>query len=295
MSRGTRKSGGAKGPGTEPAGRAGLSTEQRNDLREKFGGMSQVQQIVSFVRVGIASMRWKPGDLLTEGDLADQAGEVFGRTFSRQPVREALAILDNEELVERLPRYGSRIRTTTTDEAREILTLRCVAECLIAEELTAQPDAVRAGNEAQIRRLWNAASELVRKAEAAEAQRDEAGVQSVAILFVAGDEGFHAELAELAGFPLWAGVSKVFRHKLITHQYRVLPTVEKMRAILDEHERILAAIRRGDAVAAKEATFSHIIGVATRYFPASAAHLTKLRSFLHLSASGAKARRPAGQ
>jgi DNA-binding GntR family transcriptional regulator len=74
------------------------------------------------IRDAIYEGRYPPGARLVERTLA---GEL---SVSHIPVREALARLADEKLVERLPRRGARVATLSTRELEELSSLRGVLE-----------------------------------------------------------------------------------------------------------------------------------------------------------------------
>jgi DNA-binding GntR family transcriptional regulator len=78
------------------------------------------------LREAIAEGRFRPGDRLIEGKLA----ELFG--VSRNPVREALKALANEGVVTIAPRRGAVVAALSESEAAEVVELRAALEGLCA-------------------------------------------------------------------------------------------------------------------------------------------------------------------
>jgi len=74
------------------------------------------------LRSAILDGRLRPGDRLKEELLASMLGT------SRTPIRRALAILQEEGLVEVLPRKGARVRSFDAEELNDIYQLRSVLE-----------------------------------------------------------------------------------------------------------------------------------------------------------------------
>jgi DNA-binding GntR family transcriptional regulator len=263
--------------------------------RRKTTGETEVKRVIDHIQRQIASGNLEGGDLLVEGALAATL------RLSRQPVREALAILDNQGLVERIPRYGSRIRETTWEQVREILALRSVCESLVVSVMASKPDGDRMGCVKQLRRLIEETKEHMDKAQLAQEQVEKKYSENVvrslsptqiehlmdqeikdairehSVRFTAGDSDFHSAMAELAGFSLWAGIFRSFRHKVMVHQLRTMPTVEQMKHILQEHDSILQAIQDGNEEQAKERIFVHLERIAERYFRAHTSYVSSLR------------------
>jgi len=76
----------------------------------------------------------KPGEKIFEKEIAESLG------ISRTPVREALLLLENEQLVECLPRLGYVVKRLTNPEITEYFSLRRTLEVfavpLIIERIT---------------------------------------------------------------------------------------------------------------------------------------------------------------
>tara|TARA_R110002096_G_scaffold64920_3_gene158042 strand:+ start:30380 stop:31102 length:723 start_codon:yes stop_codon:yes gene_type:complete len=83
--------------------------------------------ITETLRTAILSGQFKTGERLTEVGLA-KAFDV-----SRNPVREALRVLEVEGLVEINPRKGARVALLTVEEVQEIIELRAELEGMSAK------------------------------------------------------------------------------------------------------------------------------------------------------------------
>ncbi|WP_199809864.1 GntR family transcriptional regulator [Streptomyces sp. NRRL F-5126] len=112
--------------------RPGLTAGEREILRvlgraEDIGSVGA--QILVSVGASIVEGRLKPGDDLNSVELA--------RRFhsSRTPVREALATLEREGLVEIAARKRPRVRTLGIDEVREIYELRAELYALVSRRI----------------------------------------------------------------------------------------------------------------------------------------------------------------
>ena len=79
------------------------------------------------IREMIRSGQLQPGERLLEDRLAEQLG------VSRNPVREAIRVLENTGLVEVTPRRGAYVATLDIDRAVELLELRSVLEAFAAQ------------------------------------------------------------------------------------------------------------------------------------------------------------------
>jgi DNA-binding GntR family transcriptional regulator len=70
----------------------------------------------------------QPGQMLVESALAKSLG------ISRSPLREALAKLENEGLIESVPGRGSRVRPLSVKYLAEVYEIRCALERLAARK-----------------------------------------------------------------------------------------------------------------------------------------------------------------
>jgi DNA-binding GntR family transcriptional regulator len=84
------------------------------------------QVVTDALRKAILSKRLKPGERLVEEQLAADLG------VSRNPVREALRVLESEGLVEISPRRGASVTNVSEEEAQEIVEVRAALEGLCA-------------------------------------------------------------------------------------------------------------------------------------------------------------------
>lgn len=89
------------------------------------GGLRQ--EISDILRQAIWEGVLKPGQRLNEQWLSTRIG------VSRPPLREAIRVLEQEGLVESIPRRGSFVRLLTGQDIFEIYTIRCALEGLAAE------------------------------------------------------------------------------------------------------------------------------------------------------------------
>lgn len=177
-----------------------------------------------------------PGTRLYEDRLASDLG------VSRNPVREAIRILEATGLIEVIPRRGAYIAEIDTTELARLLAVRQVLEAFAAElaALNRTPDVVATldrlideGREA------SASGDLVR---AATCHRD-----------------FHIEIERASSNPFIAETVSPLRHR----SELVFSMLNDSRSMLswDEHGRIRDAIAAGDSALAKQRTNEHMTNV----------------------------------
>jgi DNA-binding GntR family transcriptional regulator len=130
-------------------------------------------QIADRLRRAIVTAKLRPGTVLVETALAEQMN------VSRAPIREAIAILENDGLVETAAYKGKRVKPLTVREVEETWSLRQTFEVMAVRRIL--------DREADVAPLW----EPCRAMQAAA----EAGDREALIL---ADEQFHRTLIALS-------------------------------------------------------------------------------------------------
>lgn len=95
---------------------------------EKVVSVLAKDRIASILREAILLGKIKPGQKLVEIELCEQLG------VSRTPLREAIRNLEVEGLVESIPNKGSRVRTMTIKDIKNIYELRIELEALATKK-----------------------------------------------------------------------------------------------------------------------------------------------------------------
>jgi DNA-binding GntR family transcriptional regulator len=198
-------------------------------------GERSTETAYQWIRQRILDNEYAPGTQVLEQTLADQIG------ISRTPVREALIELQQDGLVEIVPRHGVRILPLSPDDMREIYAILTNLEPMAAEEL------------ARRRPSADIIAPLVEACDAMEA----AVAREDRDAWAKADEKFHLALLELCGnrrltsivMAMW---DQAHRARMFTLKLRPLP-VESTR----EHRAALEAILAGDAVKAREIYRAH--------------------------------------
>jgi DNA-binding GntR family transcriptional regulator len=198
-------------------------------------GERSTEVAYQWLRQRILDNEFAPGTQILEQTLADQIG------ISRTPVREALIELQQDGLVEIVPRHGVRILPLSPDDMREIYAILTNLEPMAAEEL------------ARRRPSADIIAPLVEACDAMEA----AVAREDRDAWAKADEKFHLALLELCGnrrltsivMAMW---DQAHRARMFTLKLRPLP-VESTR----EHRAALEAILSGDAVKAREIYRAH--------------------------------------
>jgi DNA-binding GntR family transcriptional regulator len=198
-------------------------------------GASLVDAAYEQIRRRILDNVWPPGHRALEQEVALELG------MSRTPVREALLQLQNEGLVEVIPRHGMRVLPVSPTDMREIYEILTALECMAAELL-----ARRRPSDAELQPLIDAtnAMDTALKADDLDA-------------WARADERFHAQLLELAGNrQLQATVlnywDRAHRARMFSLRLRPAP-VNSTR----EHMQLVDSLRAGDPEGAARVNRAH--------------------------------------
>lgn len=187
------------------------------------------------IRRRILDNVWPPGHRMLEQEVALALG------MSRTPVREALVRLQNDGLVEVIPRHGMRVLPVSPTDMREIYEILTALECMAAEILARRrPDA------AVLAPLLQATTDMDTALQADDLDA-----------WAAADERFHAGLIELAGnrqlaATVWTYWDRAHRARMFSLKLRPKP-VNSTR----EHHDLVARLLAGDAAGAAAANRSH--------------------------------------
>jgi DNA-binding GntR family transcriptional regulator len=187
------------------------------------------------LRRAIVDGRLLAGELYSVARLADRLG------VSRTPVREALLLLERQGMVRFERNRGVRVLKTSAHDLDEVFQLRLLLEV---------PAARRAAELVGERELSALEAEL----DAMRAQvrpADEAA-------FMAHDQRFHELLLSAAGNRRLVGIVAGLRAHVRFQGASTVGRGRDLRAILDEHVRILDALRAGDPDAVAEAMRAHL-------------------------------------
>lgn len=197
---------------------------------------SLVEDAYRALKASILDGTLPAGYQAVEHRIADQLN------MSRTPVHEAVIRLQHEGLVQVLPRRGVRVLPISAADMVEVYQLLVAMEGMAAMLLAQKP--LRSGETA--RRMENATEEMERALRAEDLLR-----------WAQADDQFHRLLVNECGNARLARVAATMvdqaqRARAVTLRFRALP-----HASTEEHRLLIAAIRAGDTVGAREAAESH--------------------------------------
>lgn len=219
-----------------------MRQDLRSGARPERHGLSLTEQAYAVLRERVMTGEMRPGTELSEPELAAEFA------MSKTPVREALARLCAEGLMEAYPRRGYRVTPVTLKDLDDLFAVRgaieALAAALAAEHMTAEElDALAA--------LAGGAAESGGRPGAALDERE--GVRGI----VAANRRFHAAIAEGARNSRLATL--VVGH--LEQCSRLFFIGARIRDVTDEtgedHARLVRAIRSRDAAAASAAMLAH--------------------------------------
>lgn len=216
---------------------------------ERITLTSVADEIAFRLEVEILDGVYPPGSHLMQKVICERFG------VSRTPVREALRKLQAQNLVDLIPNQGARIRVLTLAELSEVYAVRAELEgfaaslaagVIDAEQLT-RLEAVQAEMETVVATLF-----------LPEGQRAVDSAINAQITQI--NEDFHGAIRSAARNELLDRmVSDLQRHFPKDYVWRTIRSAGEVKAVhVAEHRRILRALRRGDADAARSAMCGHV-------------------------------------
>lgn len=206
-------------------------------------GRDAYDRLIAEIRSGSL----KPGDRLTETDLAARLG------ISRTPVREAIRALEADGLVDHQPRVGARIRRLDYAEITELYEMRAVLEG------TAARFAARAAYDSE-------------RAELATINEEMRAAPDADTLYHANRQ-FHGVLLNAARNRFLLRSVEAVQKSLLILGPSTMEEAGRAQAALAEHDSILVALNAHDGAAAEAAMRAHI----------EAAHRARLKQIRHMS------------
>ncbi len=193
------------------------------------------------VRKRIISLAYDPGVMISENALAQEFG------VSRTPVRQAFFRLAHEGLLVVEPQRGARISMLSRVK---ILEAQQIRECLERQAF------------GQVARNWNPdnpAHMAARKAVTALInQQREAVANGDYLTFTQSDEAWHSQIIRLAGNMTLLSVVNDMRLHLNRLRFLELQEARHEAEAICFHERIFAAIERGDENCAVAELTAHL-------------------------------------
>jgi len=196
---------------------------------------SAARRAYDFAKWAILSSVYNAGDVITEGSLAHEVG------VSRTPAREALLRLEVEGLVRLQPKKGAVVATFSPHAMEDVLEARVLVENHTARKSFAQratllPDVEAAHEQMKQRRR----------------EQDTAGFTEV-------DRVFHELIVDAADNAVLSAIYRMLRERqTLFTSAMVRGRVDRMDAAIEEHDKIIDALRGDDEEAFCQVVNDHL-------------------------------------
>jgi DNA-binding GntR family transcriptional regulator len=198
---------------------------------------SAAAQVLEYLRENIINLNLKPATPLDRQVLAEQFN------LSQTPIRDALLRLEEDGLVDIFPQRATVVRRIDVKSAQRAHFLRQSVELEVVRVLATSP------SEDLVSRLSGMLGQQANALETFDFSR-----------FVWADQGFHRMMYEAAGVePLWH-VARRLSGNLDRLRHLHVPMAGKAANVIVQHQRILDAIAKGNAVEAEQAVRAHLAG-----------------------------------
>ncbi|MBD8067253.1 GntR family transcriptional regulator [Devosia sp. PTR5] len=198
------------------------------------GEETMAMRVVEALRDDIVTMAMKPGDVISESDIAGRYG------VSRQPVREAFIRLAQQGLLLIRPKRATVVKKISPEGVRQSRFIRESIEVEIIRRLASQTR-----------------NDVPGVLAALIGEQEEASAAGDSRRFHILDELFHRTLARLAGVEYAWQLIDDHKMQLDRVRYLTLGVSSAQRAIA-EHREIVDAVNRHDPAAAEAAMRAHL-------------------------------------
>ena len=205
----------------------------------KFAAIKQPESLAKMayeaIRQSILSGQWKIGELYNEKAIAADLG------ISRTPVREALLELASQDLIIFLPRRGLMVNRFTRRDVDEIFELRKAIELAAVEKITVASPPFD---------LFEIEESLLKQRKAVK-QKDY-------LAFMEADRRFHTRFSELTNNRRLIAILENIRDMIHVMGVKALALEGRAQGVIEEHQTIFEAVRRGNAEKARQAMAYHL-------------------------------------
>jgi len=206
-----------------------LETDEYLPLREV---------VFNTLRQAIITGHFKPGERLMEISLAKKLG------VSRTPVREAIRMLDQEGLVDMIPRKGAQVSRITEKSLRDIVEIRTVLE-----EYAVGVSCHRISEE-DMDTLTGIHGDFIRVV----AEGDEQKIAQQ-------DERFHDVLFRSAGNKRLLAILCNLREQFFRFRLEYIKDIDQRSILIREHTDLIEAIRNRDEDRARQIMHEHLMNL----------------------------------
>jgi len=206
--------------------------EFQNDITDKY---SLRGRVFNKIREDILEGRYKSGDAIKETVVSNELG------VSRTPVREAIRQLELEGLVNIIPNKGAIVSGVSSQDIRDIYTIRSQIEGLAAKWATKKI------SDENIMKL----EEIL---ELSEFYTEKHNIEQLKIA----DSNFHELIYEASDSKVLKHLLSDFHHHIQKARFLSIRTPGRAQKALNEHKAILEAIKNKDENLAEELMNNHV-------------------------------------
>ena len=203
-------------------------------------------QVYEYLKNQILKDELHPGQHLAQERVAEELN------VSRMPVREALRLLEQDGLVERLPQGGLRITPVTLETIRHVLGTRAALE-VYAIELAC--DRISEKEIAKLENIKYQADELLNQTSLGQSEKTKR--------FFDLNTEFHETIYEITGNPYLIKFILQLRNLVLRMRAIGLREATVWIQIWEEHGQILDSLKRKDKEAARRCIKQHIENAAS--------------------------------
>ena len=196
---------------------------------------SQSDDVYEMLKWKILNSELGFGRMYSEQDLCDISG------FGRSPVRSAVAKLQHDRLVDVVPRKGLFIRGWSSPE------LKAVMEARVILETASVKMAAKNATKVQIKKL----ERIVKDGRKFLKAGDRKSLMKI-------DHSLHVAIAEASGNSVIVELISSLKQRSNPLWFLTITGDDKLEAVQDEHEAIVAAIKSSDPAAAVDAMNLHV-------------------------------------
>ena len=195
----------------------------------------------------LLSGEWSAGDVLSELSVAKEL------TISRTPVREAFRMLEQEGVLEQVPRYGTRVKALDRRDLVELFELREALEPFAVAQAAGKL------NEADAHTLDTLCREMKSVAEELRKKGKTAPDAAMMKRLMSSDLAFHQVLIRAAGN---RRMMKIVADSRLLARIFATPRQEHNLSVIEEthryHVQILDAVQTGKGELARKLMAAHI-------------------------------------
>ena len=213
-----------------------------NNLMTAGMSMTEAQQsmplrdaVFMSLRKAILTGKIKPGERLTEVKL----GKLLGT--SRTPIREAIRLLEQENLVTIIPGSGARVSRMTVSDLQDVMEVRSALEQLSAglacERIT----------EGEKKELYEAYNAFVRSTQSEDS-----------IMIADADVRFHNLILKAAKNQKLGKILDGLADNIYRYRYEFIREDGHYEDLVREHKELYEAVISGDREVAEKAARGHI-------------------------------------